>query len=33
MGRNRKYSSKFKVEVALETIKDDKTISQIASEI
>jgi len=32
MGRNRKYSSKFKAEVALEAIKGDKTISQIASE-
>ena len=32
MGRNRKYSPKFKAEVALEAIKGDKTISQIASE-
>jgi len=32
MGRKRQYSPKFKVEVALEAIKGDKTISQIASE-
>ena len=32
MSRNRKCSPKFKAKVALEAIKGDKTISQIASE-
>ena len=32
MGRKKKYTSQFKAKVALEAVKADKTISQIASE-
>lgn len=32
MGRKKKYTSEFKAKVALEAVKADKTISQIASE-